>query len=49
MKGRLALAISNEEDDSRIYQGFAEGLRAAFQVAIGGVLVFLAGILMGSA
>jgi len=26
----LALAISNEEEDSRIYQGFAEGLRAQF-------------------
>jgi len=24
----LALAISNEEEDSRIYRGFAEGLRA---------------------
>jgi erythrin-vacuolar iron transport family protein len=23
----LALAISNEEEDSRIYRGFAEGLR----------------------
>ena len=26
----LALAISNEEEDSRIYRGFAEGLRAKF-------------------
>jgi rubrerythrin len=26
----LALAISNEEDDSRIYQGFAEGLREQY-------------------
>ena len=26
----LALAISNEEEDSRIYRGFAEGLRKAF-------------------
>jgi rubrerythrin len=26
----LALAISNEEDDSRIYRGFAEGLRQSF-------------------
>lgn len=26
----LALAISNEEEDSRIYRGFAEGLREAF-------------------
>jgi rubrerythrin len=26
----LALAISNEEEDSRIYRGFAEGLRAPF-------------------
>ena len=26
----LALAISNEEEDSRIYRGFAEGLRTAF-------------------
>src|SRR5688572_11672792 len=26
----LALAISSEEEDSRIYRGFAEGLRAAF-------------------
>ncbi len=26
----LALAISNEEEDSRIYRGFAEGLRAQF-------------------
>ncbi len=26
----LALAISNEEEDSRIYRGFAEGLRGAF-------------------
>ena len=26
----LALAISNEEDDSRIYRGFAEGLREQF-------------------
>jgi rubrerythrin len=26
----LALAISNEDEDSRIYRGFAEGLREAF-------------------
>lgn len=26
----LALAISNEDEDSRIYRGFAEGLRASF-------------------
>src|SRR5436305_3497475 len=26
----LALAISNEEEDSRIYRGFAEGLRQQF-------------------
>ena len=26
----LALAISNEDEDSRIYRGFAEGLRVAF-------------------
>src|SRR3990172_7213619 len=26
----LALAITNEEEDSRIYRGFAEGLRAQF-------------------
>jgi rubrerythrin len=26
----LALAITNEEEDSRIYRGFAEGLRASF-------------------
>ena len=26
----LALAISNEDDDSRIYRGFAEGLRDAY-------------------
>src|ERR1700686_639603 len=26
----LALAITNEEEDSRIYQGFAEGLREQF-------------------
>ena len=26
----LALAITNEEEDSRIYRGFAEGLRAPF-------------------
>lgn len=26
----LALAISNEEDDSRIYKGFAEGLRESY-------------------
>jgi rubrerythrin len=26
----MALAISNEEEDSRIYRGFAEGLRAQF-------------------
>jgi rubrerythrin len=26
----LALAITNEEEDSRIYRGFAEGLREAF-------------------
>src|SRR6202163_2672613 len=26
----LALAISNEEEDSRIYRGFAEGLRAQY-------------------
>src|SRR2546426_12163327 len=26
----LALAISNEEEDSRIYRGFAEGLREKF-------------------
>ena len=26
----LALAITNEEEDSRIYRGFAEGLREKF-------------------
>jgi rubrerythrin len=26
----LALAITNEEEDSRIYRGFAEGLRQQF-------------------
>src|SRR5438067_12074241 len=26
----LALAITNEEEDSRIYRGFAEGLRTAY-------------------
>jgi erythrin-vacuolar iron transport family protein len=26
----LALAITNEEEDSRIYRGFAEGLRADY-------------------
>src|SRR5665213_3591679 len=26
----LALAITNEEEDGRIYRGFAEGLRAQF-------------------
>ena len=26
----LALAISNEDEDSRIYRGFAEGLRESF-------------------
>ena len=26
----LALAISNEDEDSRIYRGFAEGLREQF-------------------
>src|ERR1700737_5423059 len=26
----LALAITNEEEDSRIYRGFAEGLREAY-------------------
>ena len=26
----LALAISNEDEDSRIYRGFSEGLREAF-------------------
>ena len=26
----LALAISNEDEDSRIYRGFAEGLRAPY-------------------
>ena len=26
----LALAISNEEEDSRIYRDFAEGLRAKY-------------------
>ena len=26
----LALAISNEEEDSRIYRGFAEGLRETY-------------------
>jgi len=26
----LALAITNEEEDSRIYRGFAEGLRAQY-------------------
>ena len=26
----LALAITNEEEDSRIYQGFADGLRAQY-------------------
>jgi len=66
----LALAISLEEEDGRIYADFADGLgdtypataqmfremqamdtpflSAAFQVVVGGVLVFLAGILIGS-
>ncbi len=26
----LALAITNEDEDSRIYRGFAEGLRAQY-------------------
>src|SRR5947208_11326656 len=29
----LALAITNEEEDSRIYRGFAEGLREQFQAS----------------
>ena len=36
----LALAITNEEEDSRIYQGFADGLRTQYPItldrAIGG-------------
>jgi rubrerythrin len=84
----LALAITLEEEDGRIYSDFADGLRetfpatakmfeemqaeesehrrslieifrqrfgehipllsAAFQVGVGGVLVFLSGILIGS-
>jgi len=31
----LALAISNEEEDSRIYRGFAEGLREKFLASAG--------------
>ena len=30
----LALAITNEEEDSRIYRGFAEGLRARIAAAV---------------
>ena len=33
----LALAITNEEEDSRIYRGFAEGLREQFPVLRQGV------------
>ena len=33
----LALAITNEEEDSRIYRGFAEGLREHFPVLRQGV------------
>jgi hypothetical protein len=61
----LALAISLEEEDARIYGDFAEGLNeviswvrhrfmdtplasAVFQVVIGGLLVFLTGVLIGS-
>jgi len=41
----LALAISLEETDARMDTPF---LRAAFQVIVGGVLVFLVGIWIGS-
>ena len=76
----MALAISSEEDDARIYSGFAQQLRAeypdsaalfsdmakeedahrqqlialhetqfgAFQVVLGGSLVFGIGIVIGS-
>ena len=41
----LALAISLEETDARMGTPF---LRTAFQVIVGGVLVFLVGIWIGS-
>lgn len=50
----LALAISLEEDDERIYADFAEGFRqdfpatAAVQVALGGAIVFATGVAIGS-
>jgi hypothetical protein len=40
----LALAVSLEEEDARIFQEFAR----LIQVVVGGLLVFLAGILIGS-
>jgi hypothetical protein len=68
----LALAVSLEEEDCRIYGDFADGLRqsypstaaisfirhrfmdtplvpAAVRAALGGALVFLSGLLIGSA
>jgi hypothetical protein len=46
----LALAIALEEEDERTYDDYAHSLlRAAFQVVVGGVLVFLTGVLIGGA
>ena len=53
----LALAISLEEEDERIYADCAEGLREGYpstakvfapQVGLGGALVFLTGVLIGN-
>ena len=50
----LALAISLEEDDERIYEDFAEGFRrelpalAGIRVVPGGAIVFAAGVAIGS-
>ena len=55
----LALAISLEEEDQRIYLDYAQGLAerypasakvfAAFEVVLGGLIVFAAGIIIGNA
>jgi len=45
----LALAISLEEEDERVYSDFAEGLKQDFPAsASGGALVFGTGVLIGS-
>jgi len=54
----LALAISQEEEDARIYDDFSEGLKASYpeqakkfaelRIEEDGLLVFGVGILIGS-